>query len=86
MAAIAVVTIDQLPSPGVVLLPPLLPLLLLPLLPLLLLLPPPLPALSVLEDLVVNVIVAPLSDWVPAVGDMPVTVPSSGPETVTWKP
>ena len=80
MAAIAVVTIDQLPSPGVVLLPPLL------LLPLLLLLPPPLPALSVLEDLVVNVIVAPLSDWVPAVGDMPVTVPSSGPETVTWKP
>ena len=83
MAAIAVVTIDQLPSPGVVLLPPLLPLLLLPLL---LLLPPPLPALSVLEDLVVNVIVAPLSDWVPAVGDMPVTVPSSGPETVTWKP
>lgn len=83
MAAIAVVTIDQLPSPGVVLLPPLLPLLLLPLL---LLLPPPLPALSVLEDLVVNVIVAPLSDWVPAVGDMSVTVPSSGPETVTWKP
>lgn len=80
MAAIAVVTIDQLPSPGVVLLPPLL------LLPLLLLLPPPLPALSVLEDLVVNVIVAPLSDWVPAVGDMSVTVPSSGPETVTWKP
>lgn len=83
MAAIAVVTIDQLPSPGVVLLPPLLPLLLLPLL---LLLPPPLPPLSALEDLVVNVIVAPLSDWVPAVGDMSVTVPSSGPETVTWKP
>lgn len=78
MAAIAVVTIDQLPSPGVVLL---LPLLLLP--PLLLLLVPP---LSALEDLVVNVIVAPLSDWVPAVGDMSVTVPSSGPETVTWKP
>ena len=59
----------------------LLPLLLLP--PLLLLLVPP---LSALEDLVVNVIVAPLSDWVPAVGDMSVTVPSSGPETVTWKP
>lgn len=78
MAAIAVVTIDQLPCSGVVLL---LPLLLLP--PLLLLLVPP---LSALEDLVVNVIVAPLSDWVPAVGDMSVTVPSSGPETVTWKP
>ena len=75
MAAIAVVTIDQLPCSGV-----------LPLLLLLLLVPPPLPPLSALEDLVVNVIVAPLSDWVPAVGDMPVTVPSSGPETVTWKP
>ena len=83
MAAIAVVAIDQLPSPGVVLLPPLLLLLLLLLPPLLL---PPLLPLSGLEDLVVNVIVAPLSDWVPAVGDMPVTVPSSGPETVTWKP
>ena len=80
MAAIAVVTIDQLPCSGV------LPLLLLLLLPLLLLVPPPLPPLSALEDLVVNVIVAPLSDWVPAVGDMSVTVPSSGPETVTWKP
>ena len=85
MTAIAVVAIDQLPSPGVVLLPPLLLLLLPPLLLPPLLLPPLLP-LSVLEDLVVNVIVAPLSDWVPAVGDMPVTVPSSGPETVTWKP
>ena len=53
MAAIAVVTIDQLPCSGV------LPLLLLLLLPLLLLLvPPPLPPLSALEDLVVNVIVA----------------------------
>ena len=79
MAAIAVVTIDQLPCSGVLLL-----LLLPPLL--LLLVPPPLPPLSALEDLVVNVIVAPLSDWVPAVGDMSVTVPSSGPETVTWKP
>lgn len=83
MAVIAVVVIDQLVVPPLVL-PPVLPPVLL--LPLLLLLPPPLPALSVLEDLVVNVIVAPLSDWVPAVGDMSVTVPSSGPETVTWKP
>ena len=73
----AVISTDQLPS-GVLLPPSVLP----PLLPLLPLLPP----LLVLDDFVVNVIVAPLSDWVPAVGDMPVTVPSSGPETVTWKP
>lgn len=73
----AVISTDQLPS-GVLLPPSVLP----PLPPLLPLLPP----LLVLDDFVVNVIVAPLSDWVPAVGDMPVTVPSSGPETVTWKP
>ena len=80
MAAIAVVTIDQLPCSGVLLLLPLPPLLLL-------LVPPLLPPLSALEDLVVvSVMVDPLSDWVPAVGDMFVTVPSSGPETVTWKP
>ena len=73
----AVISTDQLPS-GVLLPPSVLP----PLPPL----PPLLPPLLVLDDFVVNVIVAPLSDWVPAVGDMPVTVPSSGPETVTWKP
>lgn len=73
----AVISTDQLPS-GVLLPPSVLP----PLPPLLPLLPP----LLVLDDFVVNVIVAPLSDWVPAVGDMSVTVPSSGPETVTWKP
>ncbi len=67
----AVISTDQLPSG--VLLPPSV-------------LPPLLPPLLVLDDFVVNVIVAPLSDWVPAVGDMFVTVPSSGPETVTWKP
>ena len=80
MAVIAVVVIDQLVVPPLVL-PPVLPPLLFPSV-----LPPGLPSLLVLEDLVVNVIVAPLSDWVPAVGDMSVTVPSSGPETVTWKP
>ena len=80
MAVIAVVTIDQLVVPPLVL-PPVLPPLLFPSV-----LPPGLPSLLVLEDLVVNVIVAPLSDWVPAVGDMSVTVPSSGPDTVTWKP
>lgn len=74
----AVISTDQLPS-GVLLPPSVLP-------PLLPLLPPLLPPLLVLDDFVVNVIVAPLSDWVPAVGDMSVTVPSSGPETVTWKP
>ena len=63
----AVISTDQLPS-GVLLPPSVLP----PLPPLLPLLPP----LLVLDDFVVNVIVAPLSDWVPAVGDMPVTVPS----------
>ena len=73
----AVISTDQLPS-GVLLPPSVLP----PLPPLLPLLPP----LLVLDAFVVNVIVAPLSDWVPAVGDMSVTVPSSGPETVTWKP
>lgn len=73
----AVISTDQLPS-GVLLPPSVLPPLP-PLLPLLPLLPP----LLVLDDFVVNVIVAPLSDWVPAIGDMPVTVPSSGPETVT---
>ena len=67
----AVISTDQLPSG--VLLPPSV-------------LPPLLPPLLVLDDFVVNVIVAPLSDWVPAVGDMFVTVPSSGPETVTCKP
>ena len=76
----AVISTDQLPS-GVLLPPSVLPPLP-PLPPLLPLLPP----LLVLDDFVVNVIVAPLSDWVPAVGDMSVTVPSSGPETVTWKP
>ena len=70
----AVISTDQLPS-GVLLPPSVLPPL-----------PPLLPPLLVLDDFVVNVIVAPLSDWVPAVGDMFVTVPSSGPETVTWKP
>ena len=74
----AVISTDQLPS-GVLLPPSVLPPSVLPLLPLL-------PPLLVLDDFVVNVIVAPLSDWVPAVGDMSVTVPSSGPETVTWKP
>ena len=72
----AVISTDQLPS-GVLLPPSVLPPSVL---------PPLLPPLLVLDDFVVNVIVAPLSDWVPAVGDMPVTVPSSGPETVTWKP
>ena len=61
----AVISTDQLPS-GVLLPPSVLPPLP-PLLPLLPLLPP----LLVLDDFVVNVIVAPLSDWVPAVGDMP---------------
>ena len=65
----AVISTDQLPS-GVLLPPSVLP----PLPPL----PPLLPPLLVLDDFVVNVIVAPLSDWVPAIGDMPVTVPSSG--------